>query len=224
MKLRPLVLPSQSGSPRRFVALGAMAAVLTACGGGDDRSTDPLKAIVACSELAGQTIGNVQVVAAVPVPATADIPSFCKVNGTETGTQHDIEVRLPETWTQRFVQQGGGGFDGFAGGSGKRSTTLTIDGSPVGVRSIRDARSSVDARCSVRTCSSMSQPSSVNARRRSMDARSPMSVSDSGGSATKLPVNVSGSASGRLCAMGAMVTQNGARGCVTGDARSCARG
>lgn len=124
MMLRPFVLPARNGSPRRLAVIGFSAAVLTACGGGDDRSTAPLQAIVACGELAGQTMGNVQVVAAVPVPATTNIPSFCKVNGTEVGTQHDIEVRLPETWTQRFVQQGGGGFDGAIPAVGTTNVAL----------------------------------------------------------------------------------------------------
>lgn len=111
MKLRPSILRTH-GAPSRLLAIGVTAAALTACGGGDDRSTTPVKAVMACGDLAGQILGNVQVTAAAPVAAAGSVPAYCKVTGTEIGTQHDIEVRLPETWTQRFVQQGGGGFDG----------------------------------------------------------------------------------------------------------------
>jgi hypothetical protein len=124
MQFRPFVQTTRIASPGRLVAIGSIAAAMTACGGGDDRSTDPLQAILACGELAGQTIGNVQVVTAVPVAATGDIPAFCRVNGTEVGTQHDIEVRLPATWRQRFVQQGGGGFDGSIPAVGATNVAL----------------------------------------------------------------------------------------------------
>ena len=101
------------GASSRLFAIGASAVALTACGGdGDERSTNPVKAVIACGDLAGQTFGNVQVTASTPVTASGTVPAFCKVKGTETGTEHDIEARLPATWTQRFVQQGGGGFDG----------------------------------------------------------------------------------------------------------------
>lgn len=134
-------------SARRLPAILATcvtAAVLSACGGGgqdellvtpgtenppevptDTRSTSPVTAVMACGDLAGQTFGNVQVTAASTVAATDTRPAYCKVNGTEVGTQHDMEVRLPETWTQRFVQQGGGGFDGSIPGVGTTNVPLS---------------------------------------------------------------------------------------------------
>jgi Tannase and feruloyl esterase len=108
----------------RLVTASAAAALLAACGGDDERSTDPIKAVVACESLAGQTIGNVQVTSSAPVTATGTLPAFCRVRGTEAGTMHDIEVRMPETWTQRFVQQGGGGFDGSVPGVGTTNVAL----------------------------------------------------------------------------------------------------
>jgi hypothetical protein len=125
VKFRPSLVRTRAGAPTRLVAISVTAAALTACGGGDERSTDPIKAAIACGDLAGQTIGNVQVTAAVPVAATGTLPAFCKVNGTEIGTQHDMEVRLPETWTQRFVQQGGGGFDGSIPAIGATNVALS---------------------------------------------------------------------------------------------------
>jgi hypothetical protein len=101
--------------PGLLLSCTAAAALLaTGCGGGggsDDRIAR-VAPLIACGSLAGQTIENVQVTAATTVPATGTIPSYCKVSGTQVGTQHDIEVRLPADWQQRFVQQGGGGFDG----------------------------------------------------------------------------------------------------------------
>lgn len=124
VNLNPFFLCVQNRAPARLVALGVSAAFLAGCGGGDDRSTEVVKAVLACGDLAGKTLGGVQITAAVSVPATATLPTFCKVNGTEIGTEHDIEVRLPEMWTQRFVQQGGGGFDGSIPAVGATNVAL----------------------------------------------------------------------------------------------------
>jgi feruloyl esterase len=80
---------------------------------------------VACGSLAGKTYFNVQVTAAAAVPASGAIPAYCDVKGTEAGTQHDMEVRLPNEWRQRYVQQGGGGFDGTVAPIGKTDTALS---------------------------------------------------------------------------------------------------
>jgi hypothetical protein len=127
VKFRLSLVRIRNGAPTTLVATAVTAAVLTACGGGggNTRTTESVRALIACGDLVGQTIGNVQVTAAVPVTATATLPAFCKVNGTEAGTQHDMEVRLPETWTQRFVQQGGGGFDGSIPGIGATNVALS---------------------------------------------------------------------------------------------------
>ncbi|MEO8306903.1 MAG: tannase/feruloyl esterase family alpha/beta hydrolase [Pseudomonadota bacterium] len=71
-----------------------------------------LPAVVSCASLAGKSFYNVAVTGAVNVPADGAVPTYCKVIGTERGTQHDIEVRLPARWRERYVQRGGGGFDG----------------------------------------------------------------------------------------------------------------
>jgi hypothetical protein len=65
-----------------------------------------------CASLAGLSFYNVRIREAVDVPAAPPLPAYCRVTGTEAGTEHDVEVRLPVRWRQRYVQRGGGGFDG----------------------------------------------------------------------------------------------------------------
>lgn len=89
---------------------------------------DPTAAVspaVPCESFTGQAIGDVQVTAAVRIPATGSLPAYCKVNGTQIGTQHDIEVRLPDVWQRRFVQQGGGGYDGAIPAVGSTNVALS---------------------------------------------------------------------------------------------------
>lgn len=68
-----------------------------------------------CRALAGTTLVDVRVSAATRVARAGAVPGYCRVLGTEVGTEHDIEVRLPDTWRNRYVQNGGGGFDGRIG-------------------------------------------------------------------------------------------------------------
>ncbi|MCP5145281.1 MAG: tannase/feruloyl esterase family alpha/beta hydrolase [Gammaproteobacteria bacterium] len=74
------------------------------------QTTAPVRA---CESFAGQTYYNVAVTSATAVPAADGLPAYCKVSGTERGTEHDIEVRMPDNWQRRYVQRGGGGFDGI---------------------------------------------------------------------------------------------------------------
>jgi hypothetical protein len=66
----------------------------------------------ACESLLGMSYYNVEITAAAMVPASGALPAYCKVSGHESGTAHDLEVRLPELWRGDYVQRGGGGFDG----------------------------------------------------------------------------------------------------------------
>ena len=68
--------------------------------------------IMRCESLQGRSFYNVEITTAMPVPASGDTPAYCKVGGTERGTEHDMEIRLPSRWLERYVQRGGGGFDG----------------------------------------------------------------------------------------------------------------
>lgn len=97
----------------------------TGTAGGGESPTVDVSPSVSCASLAGQTVANVQVTGAVPVPATEVLPAYCKVTGTQVGTQHDIEVRLPDVWQRRFVQQGGGGFDGSIPSVGTKNIALS---------------------------------------------------------------------------------------------------
>lgn len=122
------IATSRDGRPRAALVLActAAAALVAACGGGDGESPTAERApVIACGSLAGQTIENVQVTGATNVAASGALPAYCKVNGTQVGTQHDIEVRLPEVWQQRFVQQGGGGYDGSIPAVGTTNVALS---------------------------------------------------------------------------------------------------
>ena len=70
------------------------------------------KPVMPCESLKGQSFMNVDITGATPVAARGAVPGYCRVTGTERGTEHDLEVRLPDAWRGRYVQRGGGGFDG----------------------------------------------------------------------------------------------------------------
>lgn len=66
----------------------------------------------ACAAISGQRIGNVRIVASEWL--TVDSParqSVCVVTGHRP-PYLDIELVMPEAWSGRYLQQGGGGFDG----------------------------------------------------------------------------------------------------------------
>jgi feruloyl esterase len=121
--------PSTPGASHVASAAGVVSAalLLVACGGGgdDNPQSATVAPAVACSSLANKTILNVQVTAAVAVAASGAIPAYCKVAGTESGTQHDIEVRLPDAWQGRYVEEGGGGFDGSIPQVGAKNVALS---------------------------------------------------------------------------------------------------
>lgn len=83
-----------------------------------------LKPVLRCENLAGRSYYNIQVISAELKPATGAVPEYCKVSGIENGTRHIIEVRLPDEWKRRLVQQGGGGFDGRIPPVGKENIAL----------------------------------------------------------------------------------------------------
>ena len=66
---------------------------------------------ISCSDLAFQPYGGATITSASMIPADGDTPAYCRVTAT-TGLQTDIEVRLPDNWQKRYLQIGGGGFDG----------------------------------------------------------------------------------------------------------------
>lgn len=62
-----------------------------------------------CAALKGTAIRNTTITATQYV--TAPMGNYCEVAAT-VAPQHDVRIRLPDHWQRRYVQYGGGGFDG----------------------------------------------------------------------------------------------------------------
>ena len=70
--------------------------------------------VISCSELARLRLPDVKITEAVAVPAAATgavRAPHCKVNGV-IGTEIRFALLLPDTWNQKFMMGGGGGFVG----------------------------------------------------------------------------------------------------------------
>src|SRR4029450_6648660 len=63
-----------------------------------------------CAALQGVVVANTTITSATYVTPTTGA-SYCQVNAT-VAPEHDVQVRLPDIWKSRIVQNGGGGFDG----------------------------------------------------------------------------------------------------------------
>lgn len=94
------------------VMVAGSAGFATAAETGVSAAGAALTPAVDCAALGALTLADIQVTAATEVAATASAPGYCRILGTEVGTEHDLEVRLPDEWLNRYVQNGGGGFDG----------------------------------------------------------------------------------------------------------------
>jgi feruloyl esterase len=64
-----------------------------------------------CTNLAGKTINDVTITSTKWFEASGGNPAFCQVNATRA-PYLDIEIDVPENWSGRLWQQGGGGLDG----------------------------------------------------------------------------------------------------------------
>jgi feruloyl esterase len=62
-----------------------------------------------CAASLGLKIPNTTVTGAVYL--TSPSGNYCQVNAT-VGPEHDVQVNLPDNWKNRYLQTGGGGFDG----------------------------------------------------------------------------------------------------------------
>ena len=109
---------------RRSSCAAAVAALLSACGGGNGDGTVP----VACESITTETLKlpGIKVSNSTSVPeksdgsATENYPAHCKVTGTlneRTGIDGKpyaigYEVRMPKAWNGKFLYQGGEGTDG----------------------------------------------------------------------------------------------------------------
>ncbi len=71
----------------------------------------PAAAEDACRALADLRLNDVNMLSAVPVAATEDLPAFCSVRGY-VRPAINFEIRLPEDWNGGFYMAGCGGFCG----------------------------------------------------------------------------------------------------------------
>ncbi|MES2260045.1 MAG: tannase/feruloyl esterase family alpha/beta hydrolase [Pseudomonadota bacterium] len=126
MYLQKSMTGSRFGSARKLShllpigAAVAVACVVAGCGGSDDPVTPappaasaptPQQLAASCTSLKGTKVGDVTVTATKRTEAVNDNPAFCQVLGTRA-PYLDIEVDVPDNWSGRLWQQGGGGFDG----------------------------------------------------------------------------------------------------------------
>ncbi len=107
----------------RLLVAASAATLLAACAGSN--STSDLRAPVACADLASVAQndiapGRLAVTSAESVAATDTLPAYCILKGEldrRTGADGKpyfigFELRLPSSWSGRFMFQGGGGTDG----------------------------------------------------------------------------------------------------------------
>jgi hypothetical protein len=106
-------LPAKPRGPGLVLTAFCSAAMLAACGGGDDNKPTRAELASACTKLNNQAIGGATVTSATRIEpdAVAGDPGYCQVKATRA-PYLDLEVDLPDDWSGRFYQQGGGGFDG----------------------------------------------------------------------------------------------------------------
>jgi pimeloyl-ACP methyl ester carboxylesterase len=92
-------------SPAMRVALVAVMAAMPLATSAFAQSSQP------CASLAGLKIENVNLLSATSVPATADLPAYCRVLGY-VRPAINFEIRLPLHWNGKFYMAGCGGFCG----------------------------------------------------------------------------------------------------------------
>jgi feruloyl esterase len=102
----PTASPSRFQMRPRFSAMLTLAASLCAA-----FQAGAAPGAAACSALqsAPPQIRNTTITGAQYVPSASG--NYCEVTAT-VAPMHDVRVKLPDNWQQRYVQLGGGGFDG----------------------------------------------------------------------------------------------------------------
>lgn len=97
---------------KSVVATGLCSLLLAGCGSGSDDDEAPagVTAQQACNALSGKTIAGATL-AAVAVPASGALPTYCRVNGT-IAPALNFEIRLPDAWNGKLHYGGGGGYNG----------------------------------------------------------------------------------------------------------------
>jgi len=92
--------------------------VVSGCAG--NSSTPSIQLAITCTNLSGTTINAVTITSTKWFEASGGNPAFCQVNATRA-PYLDIEIDVPENWSGRLWQQGGGGLDG------KITSAITTD-------------------------------------------------------------------------------------------------
>lgn len=99
----------------RICAVAGLLLFVAGCGGGSNSAALPSLAQMksVCAGLVGKTLEGVTVAEAVRIEPTPGVheAGLCKISGTRA-PYLDIEVTVPDNWSGRLYQQGGGGFDG----------------------------------------------------------------------------------------------------------------
>ena len=90
------------------------------CGGNSSTASVPFP--ITCTNLTGKTIHDVTITSTKWFEASGGNPGFCQVNATRA-PYLDMEIDVPENWSGRLWQQGGGGLDG------KITSAITTDAS-----------------------------------------------------------------------------------------------
>jgi hypothetical protein len=86
--------------------------VLTMIAGCAGNSSIPSASLATiCTNLAGKTIHDVTITSTKWFEVSGDNPAFCQVNATRA-PYLDMEIDVPQNWSGRLWQQGGGGLDG----------------------------------------------------------------------------------------------------------------
>ncbi|MFM0358288.1 hypothetical protein PQR12_32785, partial [Paraburkholderia nemoris] len=96
------------------LAVGGCVLALSGCGSSDNvASPAPVDYAALCTKINGQQFNGITVTATSRIAAAGGNPGYCKVSATgAASTTLDIEVDLPDNWSKRLLQQGGGGFLG----------------------------------------------------------------------------------------------------------------
>lgn len=83
--------------------------ILVGCGGNSSTPSMPLA--TTCADLNGTIIGDATITSTQWYEASGGNPAFCTINATRA-PYLDMEIDVPENWSGRLWQQGGGGLDG----------------------------------------------------------------------------------------------------------------
>ncbi len=120
---------------KRIFVIGSLILVhtltlLAGCAGNSATPSMPLK--TTCANLMGKTVGDVAITSTKWYEASGNNPAFCQVNATRP-PYLDMEIDVPENWSGRLWQQGGGGLDG------KITSAITTDATTGAITSMNIA-------------------------------------------------------------------------------------